>query len=202
MARKNICTRDFAVPVSWFGSTRNAEMCKFLQTEDPAERLKLIQDVRGPATVPRLVLEEFRADLRRHPSANVMERHEVSEVDWDAKTRKWTVVYRNLDSTSSTEVEDESPSATSNFEVDYILLATGAEISWKSHPLLRKIAGHTKPGGTAGGLPVLTADLRWQEGLNLFITGGYAALQLGPAAATLAGARRGASLLRDAILIP
>lgn len=192
MARRHITIRDFAVPVSWFGSTKNAEMCKFLQTEDPEQRFDQVRDVRGPATVPRLVFKEFQEDLRRHRSASVMEGYEVLGAEWDEKKQTYDVTFRNLN--------DAESKSTGSVTVDYILLATGAESSWKLHPLLRSIAGHVKPVGDVGGLPVLTEDLRWQADLNIFVTGGYAALQLGPAAATLAGARKGASLLRDAIL--
>jgi hypothetical protein len=42
------------------------------------------------------------------------------------------------------------------------------------------------------GLPALTEDLAWREGVPLFVTGKLAGLRLGPGAGNLEGARVGA----------
>jgi len=50
-----------------------------------------------------------------------------------------------------------------------------------------------------GGLPVLDNDLKWSKDCDAFIMGAYAALQLGPDAANLSGARVGAEKIVSAI---
>ena len=68
------------------------------------------------------------------------------------------------------------------------------------HPLLQQIQ-QTHPTMLVNGLPVLDDHLRW-PGLELFITGGLAALQLGPAARNLHGARMAAARIVPAIAKP
>lgn len=75
--------------------------------------------------------------------------------------------------------------------VDHIIYATGAT------PNIEKVACMQKmlekyPIQSINGLARLTDDLMWQDDVPLFLTGGLAALRLGPGAANLAGARQGA----------
>eukprot|EP00466_Bigelowiella_natans_P007003 jgi/Bigna1/130171/aug1.10_g4879 len=198
MSRRTIAQRDFDVPVSWFGATSNAEMCAFWQTEDAETRYSIVKSVRGKPTVPNIVWREFVSDIETKRCIHLMEGFHVTEASWNASAKCWNVVHQESPSSDGPSVE-EAKSRTMEF--DYILLATGAVMSAKEHPLLGKIYAHSKPEGDVNGFPVLSEELRWNETdmQNLFVTGGYAALQLGPVAATLAGARKGALILRDAI---
>jgi len=187
MARRKVIVRDFDVPVSWFGSSRHVKMCEFLQTACPEERLKLIKTARGLSTVPKSRWREFLSDEKKYNRLKFMAGAEVNDAKWDSEAKCWLI---KCNSENSDALE---------LHADYILLATGSITSLQSHPLLGKVREHTKPNGIVGGFPILTKDLRWDKSLNLFVTGGYAALQLGPTAHILAGARRGASILREAI---
>lgn len=53
------------------------------------------------------------------------------------------------------------------------------------------------PVKTCGGLPVLTPDLQWAPDVPLFVAGGLAALELGPTAQNLGGAREGAERIAN-----
>jgi len=54
--------------------------------------------------------------------------------------------------------------------------------------------GH-QPIEEYGGAPAIQTDLRWSPGTDAFVLGAYGALQLGPDAVNLAGARRGSRLV-------
>jgi hypothetical protein len=79
--------------------------------------------------------------------------------------------------------------------VDYLVAATGSKASVDDLPLL----SHLPPVRTCGGLPVLTQDLQWAQDVPLFVVGALAALELGPAAYNLGGARDGAERVANAL---
>ncbi|MFB2838862.1 FAD/NAD(P)-binding protein [Floridanema evergladense] len=72
-------------------------------------------------------------------------------------------------------------------EFDRIWLATGNTLNVTTNPLLAEVLEHY-PVPIVKGLPVLNSCLSWQ-GCELFLMGGLAALQVGPTARNLSGAR-------------
>ncbi|MDL5050498.1 FAD/NAD(P)-binding protein [Oscillatoria amoena NRMC-F 0135] len=83
---------------------------------------------------------------------------------------------------------------------DRLWLATGSSFNANTLPLLAEIQ-RTYPTDIIQGLPILDENLRW-PGCELFITGGLAALQLGPVARNLAGARMASSRIVPALIKP
>lgn len=73
------------------------------------------------------------------------------------------------------------------FDCDRIWLSTGTQLDITQCSLLKEVL-HAYPIKVVKGLPVLDKHLRW-PGCELFIMGGWAALQLGPVARNLSGAR-------------
>ncbi|GET41483.1 hypothetical protein MiSe_62950 [Microseira wollei NIES-4236] len=73
------------------------------------------------------------------------------------------------------------------YEFDRIWLATGTKLDATTEPLLTRILD-IYPIPIVKGLPVLDEYLRW-PGCELFVMGGLAALQVGPTARNLYGAR-------------
>lgn len=83
-------------------------------------------------------------------------------------------------------------------EFHHVYLATGSEIDIEKLPFLQKM--HNKhPINSSRGFPQLTDDLMWDNEIPLFATGKLAALQLGPGAANLDGARLGAERIAWAV---
>lgn len=82
-------------------------------------------------------------------------------------------------------------------ECDRIWLATGTRLDLTLNPLLADVL-QTYPLPIVNGLPVLDAQLRW-HGCELFLMGGWASLQIGPTAASLAGARLSSERLIPAL---
>ncbi|MEO0648446.1 MAG: FAD-dependent oxidoreductase, partial [Cyanobacteria bacterium J06650_10] len=71
--------------------------------------------------------------------------------------------------------------------VDRIWLATGTEQNIAVHPLLQEVM-EQHPADIVHGLPVLDQYLRW-PGCELFLMGPWTALQVGPVARNLFGAK-------------
>ena len=70
---------------------------------------------------------------------------------------------------------------------DRLWLATGTRFDAKAEPLLHQIMQqYSQP--LVNGFPILDEHLRW-HGCDLFIMGGLAALQVGPTARNISGAR-------------
>lgn len=86
------------------------------------------------------------------------------------------------------------------YEFDHIWLATGNQFDVTTEPLLQDIFA-TYPIQIVNGLPVLDTHLRW-PGCELFIMGGLAALQVGPTARNLSGARMASEKIVPAIVKP
>ena len=83
------------------------------------------------------------------------------------------------------------------WEGDRIWLATGTKLDVTQQPILKEVL-HTHPLEIVNGLPVLDEYLRW-SGCKLFIMGGLAALQVGPVARNLSGARMASSRIVSAV---
>lgn len=81
---------------------------------------------------------------------------------------------------------------------DRIWVATGSQLDVMQHPLLHRIQA-THPTEVVRGLPVLDRHLRW-PGLELFVMGGLASLQIGPTARNLSGARMASDRIVPALV--
>jgi hypothetical protein len=78
--------------------------------------------------------------------------------------------------------------------------STGTKFHVTTEPLLKDILA-AYPTPIIKGLPVLDTCLRW-PGCELFIMGGLAALQVGPTARNLSGARMACEKIVPAIVKP
>jgi cation diffusion facilitator CzcD-associated flavoprotein CzcO len=122
------------------------------------------------------------AQLRRQEAAGQLEFQEncqVVQVAW--RNHQWWV----------------QCSQGSEQTYDRIWVATGSQVNVLAHPLLGKLQAQY-PTEIVSGLPVLDRQLRW-PGLELFVMGGLASLQLGPTARNLSGARIASDRIVDAL---
>jgi hypothetical protein len=83
---------------------------------------------------------------------------------------------------------------------DRLWLSTGSTLGVEQHSLLKTVADQY-PIPIVSGLPVLTNHLRWGD-RELYVMGGLAALQIGPTARNLAGARMASDKIVDALVKP
>lgn len=79
---------------------------------------------------------------------------------------------------------------------DRLWLATGSAVSAQAEPLLAQLQQQL-PIPLVAGLPALQPTLEWAPGSGLYVLGAYAALQLGPGALNLAGAKTGSVIMEQ-----
>ncbi|MBE9241936.1 SidA/IucD/PvdA family monooxygenase [Synechocystis salina] len=171
MARRKFYEKLFDAEPGWLGP-------KYLKGfyAEPSwdKRWQLIQSARNGGSLTPAVLNHLRR-LEKEGSLTFYENCEVSQAQW--RENHWQV------SCHYPGVHD----CVAHLGINRIWLCTGSTIDVRKWPLLKEIQTNY-PTSIINGLPVLDSALRW-PGCNLHIMGGAAALQLGPVARNLAGAR-------------
>ncbi|KAK8011540.1 hypothetical protein PG990_010505 [Apiospora arundinis] len=184
--RGELKVKPFDVGLEWVGKFRNFEQAAFWSADTDEERWEKIKTARngGSITSPyRKIVEKHVASgkltLCRHTT--LRSRH------WEESTQTWKV---ELDG------PDASDQALPSF--DHIYYATGVQTDFMTLPYLQNLLADY-PVASCGGLPCITDDMQWREDVPLFLTGRLGALQLGPGAPNLVGARIGAERISWAV---
>ncbi|MGH3896859.1 MAG: FAD/NAD(P)-binding protein [Pseudonocardiaceae bacterium] len=166
VSRSRLRRQVFDVQGGWLTPT---ELRGFYAEPAAHRRVELIEAARRSSMTPVVViaLEEGIST----GTIDVREGSEVQSATWDGSC--WRV---NLDQRT--------------MEVHRIWLATGTVPRLDTGSLLAQVVV-SRPTEVAGGLPVLDSACRW-PGTEIHLMGGLAALQLGPAARNLVGARMAA----------
>lgn len=126
--------------------------------------------------------------LERDGKITFYEQCQVSQAQWLGD--RWRICCTN--SAVHECIHDRS--------IDRIWLATGSQLDATTHPLFAQVL-KAYPMEIVKGLPVVDEYLRWQ-GCELFLMGGLAALQVGPTARNLSGARATSHRIVPAIVKP
>ncbi len=165
MARRPLQEKLFDADPGWLGPKYLKD---FWAETDWLARWELIQQARnGGSMTPAMMTQLRRQERIGH--LTFYEQCQVVHAQWQGS--RWQV--RCDDGTEH--------------ECDRIWLATGTKLDITADPLLTEILD-TYPIPVVKGLPVLDTHLCWQD-CELFIMGGLAALQVGPVARNLSGAR-------------
>ena len=177
MMRRHLSEKLFDAEPGWLGP----KYLKGFFEGDWEQRWMMIQQARNggsmtPAIATQLRKEHHRGNIR------IDENCQIVKAEW--LSHNWQV-----------ECSDGHI-----FECDYIWLATGTKFDVTTEPLLQDILT-AYPIQIVKGLPVLDSYLRW-PGCELFIMGGLAALQVGPTARNLSGARMACEKIVPAIVKP
>lgn len=153
-----------------------SELRGFYREQAAHRRLEMVRAARRSSMTPAVAVALEEAD--RTGTIHLLEDCEVISASWDGSC--WRV--------SLGEPTEE---------VDRIWLATGTTAGVDTEPLLAPLTA-VRPTEMAGGLPVLDEACRW-PGTEVHVMGALAALQLGPAARNLAGARMAAERIAPCI---
>ena len=143
-------------------------------------RMAWIRSARGGATVPPGYLAQLDKAARRGRLERRVGEVATAEEDDDDEGGALRVTFRGN-------------STTAPLVADRVVLATGTRLDVASVPLLAGLAKDLDLPVVAG-LPALDDTLAWGGDERLFVVGALAALQVGPDAANLAGARRAADI--------
>ncbi|KAI8471948.1 MAG: hypothetical protein J3K34DRAFT_520149 [Monoraphidium minutum] len=174
--------KQFDVDVEFMGRLRGEALAGYRRRRGGEARLAALRRaLQGGSMTP-----EAWAGLERLRTAGVLAVHEHVEVggaEWDA---------------SACALAVWSEDGGLELSADRLWLATGSLVDAGREPALRGLMS-ALPVPLHGGLPALQPDLEWAPGAGVYVLGAYAALQLGPGALNLAGAKTGTALVVDAI---
>jgi hypothetical protein len=171
MSRRLVYQKLFDADPGWLGPKYLKD---FWAEPDWLARWETIQQARNGGSMTPAMLTQLRR-LERDGKIEFYERCQVSQARW--KEDRWHIC---CDNSAVHECISSEP-------IDRIWLATGSQLDALQHPLLQDVLDRY-PTKMAKGLPVVDKCLRWR-GCELFIMGGLAALQVGPTARNLSGAR-------------
>ncbi|BAB76423.1 FAD-dependent oxidoreductase [Anabaena sp. FACHB-709] len=178
MMRRQLTEKLFDAEPGWLGPKYLKD---FFAQSDWEQRWTTIQQARNGGSMTPAIATQIRRQVR---SGNIKidENCQILKAQWLGKN--WQV-----------ECSDGS-----HHECDYIWLSTGTKFDVTHEPLLKDVLV-AYPIPIVKGLPVLDTCLRW-PGCELFIMGGLAALQVGPTARNLSGARMACEKIVPAIAKP
>ena len=181
MARRQFCEKLFDADPGWLGP----KYLKGFNAEPSWEkRWQMIQSARNGGSLTPAMLTRLRR-LERDGKLTFYEHCEVSHADW--KDDAWRVTCNYA----------PAHNCIAHLPIDRLWLATGSQLDIRQWSLLSEIRA-TYPFAVVDGLPVLDRHLR--SGGDLFIMGGAAALQLGPVARNLSGARMASDRIVPALI--
>ncbi|MCC5604670.1 FAD/NAD(P)-binding protein [Nostoc favosum] len=178
MIRRQLTEKLFDAEPGWLGPKYLKD---FFAQPDWEQRVMMIQQARNGGSMTPAIATQLRQQVRRG-KIRIDEKCQVVKAEWLGEN--WRV-----------ECSDGS-----QHECDYIWLSTGTKFDVTTEPLLKDILV-AYPIKIVKGLPVLDTCLRW-PGCELFIMGGLAALQVGPTARNLSGARMACEKIVRAIVKP
>jgi hypothetical protein len=203
VSRRPLQQRQFDIDTAWLTRARPLLMSKYWALS-MKERAKFVAHCRGGGSVPVELLDRLYACLRNHPgTAFLRENVQIQSASFNPTGHLAPPWQLTLGNSHSEGCASELCSA------DLIVLATGTAIDANTEPLFQDLLNtwpETRSSITAG-LPCLTPDLRWAPGkfmgmvgillalcllllagVNVYVCGAWAALQLGPDAGNIAGA--------------
>jgi cation diffusion facilitator CzcD-associated flavoprotein CzcO len=174
MYRRRLQEKLFDADPGWLGP----KYLKGFFNQDCLTRFQLIQSARnGGSLTPAIMLQLNRR--RREGKLEIYQECQIVKASWQGD--RWQVL-----------CDDGN-----HYECDRIWLGTGTRLDALNHPLLREIFAKFTTE-MIHGLPVLDTHLRI-PGLPLFLMGGLAALQVGPVARNLSGARMASQKIVDGL---
>ena len=188
--RSAMSVKQFDVDVEWVGAIRTKKFREFRNIKSFQERAKCLAKARGSGSInpeAQSYLQDFHTT---YPGfLTIREMTEVIEA-----------YYHSPDDKSSSQGSKEGWEVTLSSCLDetemfdYIWLGTGSVVDVRKEPLFSKLYEKVKVD-VINGLPAIDNDLTWTKGCGAYIMGAYAALQLGPGALNLAGARTASSII-------
>jgi hypothetical protein len=178
MIRRQLSEKLFDAEPGWLGPKY---LKGFFAQSDWEQRTVMIQQARNGGSMTPAIATQLRQQVHRG-HLRIDENCQVVRALWLGKN--WQVECHNG----------------TRYECERIWLSTGTKFDVLQEPLLKDIID-AYPTTIAKGLPVVDTCLRW-PGCELFIMGGLAALQVGPTARNLSGARMACEKIVPAIVKP
>ncbi|MEO1377452.1 MAG: FAD/NAD(P)-binding protein [Cyanobacteria bacterium J06635_10] len=174
--RRQLQEKIFDADAGWLGPKY---LKGFFAESNFEKRFEMIQQARNGGSMTPAMVTQLRRQVH-NGKLRIQENTQVAEAKWT--DNQWLVKF--------TDGEQK--------QFHRIWLSTGTRFDVNSEPLLKEVL-QAYPIPVINGLPVLDDNLRW-GGCLLFIMGGLAALQIGPTARNLSGARMASDKMLKAII--
>jgi lysine/ornithine N-monooxygenase len=198
-SKRPLVSQHFDISVDWFNHrTTNKCMSDFFYDRPINERVAALKEARnGGGSVPPLYLEQVRHAEQRGSLKCVVGKFQYNGADKSHNVQAGFTVSVKCDEA------DENNGNVLTFRVEEVIVACGMKPTCgtsecPSTSLISKIQS-CWPVRCEGGLPCVTQDLRWKEGLDLFVVGALAALNGGPDAGNIMGMRRAAQFVANSL---
>ena len=175
IARRDFQEKLFDADAGWMGPKY---LKGFHAEPDWAKRLDMALGARDGGSLTPMVMRQLR-QAERKGSVTLKPNCQIQKVQWQGYC--WQLYCDNGEI----------------IEGDRLWLATGSRFHLDAEPLLQKVR-EQHPQPSVKGFPILDQYLRWQ-GCDLFLMGGLAALQVGPTARNISGARMACDRLVPAL---
>jgi hypothetical protein len=185
LMRSRLRLKAFDVDLEWMGKYKNAEQSRFLLADTDEERLAIIKEARGGGSIT----PKFYKRLGPHFASKKLDMRECTQLI-DAKFEG--------EEGSGSWIVQTNPPIDNLPPFDHICFATGIQTDFTTLPYLQTML-QEHPVKGFGGFPCVTEDLMWKEDVPLFCAGRLGALQLGPAAPNIGGAKVAAERIALAI---
>ncbi|RFU81902.1 fad binding domain-containing [Trichoderma arundinaceum] len=185
LMRGPLRVKHFDVDLSWMGKYKNAEQARFWSADSDLERLEIIKEARGGGSLTPLFYKKLKACIA---SGNLELRTHTALMDAEMK---------EIDGSRFWSIKTDPPIADMPL-FDYIYFATGIQTDFTCLPYLQTML-QKYPIHGHGGFPCINEDLMWKDEIPLFLAGRLGALQLGPAAPNIGGAKIAAERVAWAI---
>lgn len=184
--------KAFDFSLDWVGKYANTQKMQFWQNDNAEDRMEMIAKGRDGGSIN----PPYAKVLLQHARDGRMEictHTEVEKADWDPETQRWSLMlHRKEDAKPDSQFMNntQQPGTSVPLEADYIIAATGANVSFKALPFMKTMSQKVQVPEVKG-VPVVDEDLQYGS-IPLFCIGAFSALQVGPNGFNLGGFREGA----------
>ena len=189
-SRRAIVEKHLDIGLAWV-DRRQAQKCQSDFYHQPLQdRLNTLKEARGGGSVPPNYVrqvESLEATGRLQRLVGIPNFLNMEEECQDDENASSPPIERPL------VIEIGSTSRT----FDGVIVACGVQPDCTKNPVFHHLLQTFDSSKQFNGFPTVSEDLEWFP--NIFVVGGMAGLNLGPDAGNLMGARRGATLIANAL---
>ncbi|GAC71830.1 hypothetical protein PANT_5d00091 [Moesziomyces antarcticus T-34] len=182
LVRGHLKSKPFDVDLGWVGRYSNYLRMQFWQSDSVDERVNILRTARNGGSVT----PTYAKLLSRLEALGKLEIRTHTTVASATYDQDWTLNLRTAHGTQE-------------IRADYVIAATGAETNFRNLTFLSTLQ-RTHPVSVVAGMPLVTADLEYRRDVPLFVTGAYAALQIGPGAGNLGMMRDSADRIANRLV--
>lgn len=202
VSKRPLVEKHFDIDIKWFDLRKANKCVADFYHHTMNARVQALKEARRGGSVPPLYMKQIlQAEQDGRLLCLVGDVESFTGEGSDMKTAHVLVDHRDWARKSLYGQPLREPPITvvSEFRVKDIIVACGVRPDCENPSSLTEKIQAKWPIRVEKGLPCVTQDLRWEEGMDLFVVGSLAALSVGPDAGNLMGIRRAAQIVANAL---